>query len=242
MEPSAAIARLMLAEARAVRLPWVLLAVLGTAAGLGEFSARLALTEAAQLRVGTTAAVARVGIVATLMVFTVSSVVRERQDGYWRLLFARPLPRRDYILGKLLALATLGAAAAQGAGLLAAVQGSAPAALAWALLLWAEAVLACLFALACALSLQHVLPALFASALFYLAARSSGALLALAANADSPVTAWLARLLPRFDLFARADWLIYPELLPPGWLALQAAVYGVLLLALAVADLNRRQL
>lgn len=224
-----AIVRLTLAEARASRLPWVALCLLVAAAGAGEFTARLALAEATELRLATAAALARLALVGLLAMFAVTSVQRERQDGHWRFLFARPMPRRRYIVAKAMALAVLAMAGSALAGMLVLAL-SAPAlrSLAWAALLWAEMIVTALFALACAISLAHPVSALSATAAFYVLARSRVAPFDL--------------VVPRLDLFARSEWLLYTDPLPVGWLALQAAVAVIVLAALAAADLRRRAL
>jgi hypothetical protein len=238
MRPVLALIHLTLAEARAARLHWVILVVLISAAALGQFTAALALADAAQVKIATTSATVRVGLVFVIVVFAVHSVTRERLEGHWRFIFARPLARRHYVAAKIFALAfiTLCAAIAGGA-MLWSIGGSN---LIWTLLLWAEAMLAAMFGLACALSLSHALPAIAATAAFYLLARSSGALLALTSES---VASWFGLLLPRLDLFARSEWLLYPDApVPPGLLALQFIAYTCVLTALAVADLERRPL
>jgi hypothetical protein len=244
MQATLSIARLALTEARAARLHWLLAALVAAAAALGEFAARLALAEAGQVRTASTAAFLRIAAVGVIATFGITSIMRDRQDGYWRFLFARPLARRSYVFGKGLALAALAVLAALSAGMLLAAQGGVAASrvVAWTLLFWSECVLAALFALACALSLAHTVHALAASVAFYLLARSSGNLLALASEADHPIVTLVGMLLPRLDLFARAEWLLYTAPFPMAWLGLQILVYATLLLALAVADLGRRAL
>jgi ABC-type transport system involved in multi-copper enzyme maturation permease subunit len=235
MRPILAIARLTLAEARAARLHWALLVLVLLAAALGRFTARLALVEGEQTLVAMTAAVMRIGVVAMLGLFAIHTVTRERQDGRWRFTFARPLARRDYVFGKLAALATLALLGALAAGVL--LWGRP---VAWPVLLFAEALLVAAFGLACALSLSHAVPAILATAAFYLLSRSSGALLDLAQGSAASL---FGLLVPRLDLFARSEWLLYAQAgAPPAWLAVQAAVYTILLAALAVADLERRTL
>lgn len=231
MDAIFAIARLTLMEARASKLPWVGLAVLVAAAGAGEFAARLALAEAAQVRLATAAAMVRPCLVGLLAIFITSSVQRERQEGHWRFLFARPARRHGYVFAKGLAIGALALTAAATAGLLVWVLGGPAGALRclrWAALLWAEATITSLFALACAISFVHAVPAVAATAAFYLLARSSVAPFDL--------------LVPRLDLFARAEWLLYPDPVPFGWLAMQTMVAVIVLGALACADLQRRAL
>jgi hypothetical protein len=148
------------------------------------------------------------------------------------------------VLGKSMGLALLAGAGATAAGLL--LSGLAPPGapwrlLAWAGLLFAEALITALFALACAAALAHVVPALAASACFYLLARSSGNLLALAGDAGDPAASLLGLLIPRLDLFARSEWLLYGDPIPLAWLALQAITAASLLAALAVIDLQRKR-
>lgn len=247
-----AIALGTLLEARRGRLPWVIAALAAAALGLSGFAGALALTEGDMLRTALLAALLRLTAAACVAVFAVLSAQGEAHGGGLQLLLAMAIPRCAYVAGKFAGLALLAAVIAAACGALL-VLGAAPLqAGLWTLSLWCELLLAAGIGLMCALALPQPLPALAASAAFYLLARTAGALQLAALQTLRPGDAaqqWLARafdavsaLLPRLDLYTRASWLIYGDgdinaLLR---IALQTGVALALLGAVALFDLHRK--
>ncbi len=235
----AAIARTTLLEARRNRLPWLLAAVLLAAVGLAAFLAPLALAEGRQLQAALVAAALRLAGVLAATAFVVTSMARELDERRMELMLALAMPRAAYLLGKLAGFCALAIAPATLFGALLLAFAPAAGAAAWALSLLLELWLMVAFALFCAISMRHVMPALAACAAFYVLARSIGAIRELGGN---PAIEAIAALVPRLDLFTRTEWLLYQ---PPSGAALLAvglqAAAGVLLLTgAALFDLYRK--
>lgn len=250
--PLLLIARYTVKEALRGRFLWLCLLLVCAALGLSALLGQLALTESRATEAVLVAAALRLAAVFLLMAFVVTSMAREAADKGLELVLALPLPRAAYLLGKLAGFAALAALPAALFGCLTLLWAAPLQSLLWALSLLAELWIVAAFALLCAASLQHALPALAASGGFYLLARmidslqllahgghgAGGALQgALAAGIDL-----LALLLPRLDLFARGEWLLYAT---GNWTALaalgaQTAIYVALLTAAALCDFYRR--
>jgi len=104
------------------------------------------------------------------------------------------------------------------------------------------------------MALAQLLPAVAATAGFYLLARTLGTIQAIAqtplidAGAAQRAAQWLvdaiAFLLPRLDAATRTDWLLYGTPPAGGFLAVLGglALYTGLLLAAGLVDLQRRSL
>jgi hypothetical protein len=122
----------------------------------------------------------------------------------------------------------------------------------WGASLALEAALVAAATLFFAMSLGQLLPALAASAGFYLLARTMASIQAIAAgpHADSSwahrIAGWavdgVALLFPRLDSVTRSEWLLYEAPAPAALVAPLAALalYGVLLLAAGLFDFHRR--
>lgn len=248
-----AIARGTLLEAWRGRLPWVMAALAAAALGIAGFARELALTEGDLLHTALLAALLRLMAAACVAVFAVLSTQREAQDGGLQLLLAMAVPRGAYVAGKFAGLALLAAAIAPACGALLALCATPLQAGLWTVSLLCELWLAAGIGLLCALALPHPLPALAASAAFYLLARVAGALQLAALHTLRPrdeVRQWLSRafdaiaaLLPRLDLYTRASWLIYGDGDAGALLriAVQTGVALALLGAVALFDLHRKE-
>ncbi|MCC6201392.1 MAG: ABC transporter permease [Gammaproteobacteria bacterium] len=254
--------RRVLAIARFTVLEGVRSRLLATAGVLGlacialaEFAASIALTETHDYRIALLAAALRSGAAFLVATIVIAGSVRDFQSGVAALLLSRPLSRPGYFLGRLLGHGLLAGALAAAAGALLAVYTDPAQALFWALSLGCELVLVVAFAQLCAVSFSQLPAALGAVAAFYLLARAIGAIQLLSSGvlADGGGllqrgAAWFAHmlgyLLPDIWRFADAGWLVHGSgtwaALAP--LATQTAIYLVLLSAVGMFDLYRREL
>lgn len=254
LRPAATIARYTVLEALHNRLLWVTAALALAALGVAGFLNEVALTEGRALQAALLAAALRLAgafIVATVVV---TSIVREANDKGMELLLGLPMPRAAWLLGKLAGfgvVALLPAALFGALAMLAApTGGGAPWALSFLFELWIVAA----FSLLCVLSFSQVLPALAATAAFYVLARAIGSLQIIgAAQAAEPssgqraigaVLDLIGALLPHLDRFARTDWLLYQGADAQQLLAnlAQTAICVALLAAAALFDLYRKNL
>ncbi|MCP5145470.1 MAG: ABC transporter permease [Gammaproteobacteria bacterium] len=252
---SLSIARLVVIEAVRTRLVLLALAAIFVAGAAGMFAGAIAITDQHMIRVATFAALLRIGGIAVVALFVISSQVREFTDNSINLALSRPVSRAHYYAGRLAGVAiVVGAWALLGLVLLS-LAVPVPVALVWAASLFCEMLIVASFALACALALQQVPTAVLATAAFYLLARTMGAIQLLNAEpltqgtgtgrqvADFAVRV-IALALPDLERMTVSSWLVgsisdLATLLP---LLVQTAIYVPLLAALGLTDLYRKVL
>lgn len=254
MPPAFLLARTTLTEARRGGLPWLAFGCLALAIGLAAFLSQVAVTESRELQAAFAAAVLRAGAAFLLAAHIAASLVRESNDKVLELALALPLSRSQYYLGKLAGFGACGAclAAAFCAPLL--LWASPEAVALWGLSLAGELLLVGAASLFFAITLAGMLPALTATAGFYLLARSMAGIQLLARGplAEESIAQSVARgavdavalLLPRLDAATRADWLIYSLPAPAEFGAALGSLilYSTLLAAAGLFDFHRRNL
>ena len=250
--PAAILARLVLLEARRGGLPWLAAGSIALGLALAAFLSQVALTESRALQVAVVAALLRACAVFLIAAQVASSVLREINDKGLELMLSLPLPRSAHYLGRLAGFTVLGAALA---GVFAApllVWAPAGAVALWGLSLACETALIAAAALFFAMTLAQLVPAIAATAGFYLLARSIAAIQAIASGplAEPSLPSELARmavggvalLLPPLDAVTRTDWLLYGAPGPGAYGAALAglAIYAALLIAAGLFDFHRR--
>lgn len=251
---AATIARYTLLEALRNRLMWLLGAVLVIGIGLSGFIGDLAVTERQETQVALLAAFLRFAGALLMVIFVVTSLVREANDKGLELVLALPLPRAGYVLGKLAGFAALALLPAMlFGGLLGVLVRSWDVAL-WTVSLLGELWIVAAFSLLCVMTFSQVMTALSAAIGFYLLARSVTALQQFGQSRYAPegvaqdvinaVMKAVGYVLPRLDDFTRTEWLVYHSgsWATLGPLAAQTLIYLALLSAAALFDLYRRNL
>ena len=250
------IARETLFEAYRDRIFWLFAVVLLIGVGLSLFLSEATITETVETQIALSSAYLRLATVLVMGVFVSVSIAREANDGLLQMLLALPLPRAAWYLGRLggfVAVGTLVAIAAAGTML---PWAPASAAARWALALACELWVVVAFALLVSVSLARPTAALALTIGFYLLARAMGALLLISDNSRAydpaagesivnGVLHGLSHLLPRLDQYARAEWLIYPDVAqgqPLSIIAVGSLLYLALLAAAGLFDLYRRNL
>ena len=254
LRQASTIAYYTLLEALRNRLMWLLGLVLVIGIGLSGFLSDLAVTEQKETQVALLAAFLRFTAVFLMVIFVVTSLVREANDKGLELVLALPLPRAGYVLGKLAGFALLAVLPALlFGGLLGLLVQTWDAAL-WTASLLAELWIVAAFSLLCVMTFQQVMTALSAAMGFYLLARSVTALQQFGQSRYAPdglsqqvinaVMQGVGYVLPRLDDFTRTDWLVYHSgsWATLGPLAAQTLIYLALLTAAALFDLYRRNL
>jgi len=239
----------------AVRGRWIWMSVLGAlcVAAIAVFARSLALTEEHDLALSFAAPVARVLAVLIVTLSAVVSVSREQADRTLQLALAAPMSRTLWVAGKALGLIALAAVTAGILALPVLAFGPPPGAMAvWTITLALELAVMASVALAIAIVLTQVPPAVCAVLAFYVLARDLHVVQLLAQRAQDyselgpagVLVQALTLLFPRLDLFARSDWLLGVH--APGYdlamVGAQAVVYILLALTVATLDLRRAQL
>lgn len=254
MPPALTLARYTLLEARRGGLATLALACLLAAIGLAAFLSRVAITESVQLQAALVAAALRASAVFLVAVHVITSVVREGADKGFELVLSLPISRTTFYAGKLAGHAAAGFLVASAFALTLLLWAGPAAVFAWWLSLVFETALVAALSLFFVFTLANVVPALAATAGFYLLARSITAFQAIASGptADDGVFGQLARwgmegvafLLPRLDAATRTDWIVYGAP-PPATLAAALAglaLYAALACAAGLVDFHRRNL
>lgn len=250
--PSANLVRLVLLEARRGALPWLALTAVALSLGLAAFLSQVALTESRSLQAAIVAAVLRACAVFLVAAHVAASVLREINDKGLELMLSLPLGRSAQYTSRFLGFALCGVLLALFFALPLLFWASPAAVAVWGVSLAFEAALMAAAALFFAMSLAQLLPAIAASAGFYLLARAMASIQAIATgpHRDESTADRIARgavdavalLFPRLDGVTRTEWLLYGT--PAGGAYAAAlgglAVYGVLLIAAGLFDFHRR--
>ena len=250
--PAATLARLVLLEARRGGLPWLALTAVALSVCLAAFLSQVALTESLALQAAIVAGVLRASAVFLVAAHVAGSVLREINDKGLELMLSLPLTRSAHYLGRLAGFAAVGAVLAVLFALPLLLWAPPLAVGAWALSLALEAALVAAAALFFSMSLAQPVPAIAATAGFYLLGRAMGTVQAIAAGplaedtAVQTIARWsldaVALLFPRLDAVTRTEWLLYGLPSPAAYAAALGglALYAVLLSAAGLFDFHRR--
>ena len=247
------LARLVLQEAWHGRYFLLISAEMLVAILLAALLGESALTEGAEIRIGTLAALLRFGSVLSLALFAISSMAREISDGVILVHLSLPVSRGVYLAARFLGLALVALFTVAGVAALLLLVAPPWPVLLWSVSLLLESLIVAGFALLCAIGLRHIPQAFAAVTGFYLLSRSVSTFEAIAAHQaqqGGDLSSLLARgfldvlahVLPALDRYTSAAWLMSGgvdagEL---GQLLVQAVVYIALLFAVTLFDLYRK--
>lgn len=252
MPATLVISRYVLREGWRARLPALALLLGAITAAGATFVGALAPIDGERARLITAAALLRPLGSVLLILHVAAMTVAEMREQRLAMLLACGTGRAPLLLGKALGILAWAALFALGAGVTVALLGARASLLPWTLGLFAQLALLGLFTLATSLALRRLTPAALAALAFYFLAESLSALqlMAAAASARSQwndladrVVSAVAWTLPRFAEFGSGDWLgettsHWPEI---ERALVQSAIYAVLLYAIALVDLYRRE-
>lgn len=252
MRPILTLARYVMVEARRSGLGWLALGCILASAAAAEFSAQVAITETRELQAATAGALLRLCAAFLIASHVIASVAREANDGGLALLLTLPLSRSQYYLGKLTGFASCGALLASAFSLPMLFWAAPAAVAAWWVSLALEMALVAALALFFSTLLVQVVPALAATAAFYVLARSISTMQAIAGGPSGAESHGLLRsavealtlLLPKLDRATRTEWLLYGAPSGEDWLATLAGLTMFLAVASAAGlfDFSRRNL
>jgi hypothetical protein len=249
---TANLVRLVLLEARRGALPWLAAAAVALSLCLAVFLSQVALTESGALQAAIVAAVLRACAVFLIATHVAASVLREINDKGLELMLSLPLARSAQYAGRFFGFAACGIALALFFALPLLLWSPASAVAYWAGSLALEVAVMAAATLFFAMSLGQLLPAIAASAGFYLLARTMAAIQAIAAGPlrDESLADRFARwavdavalLFPRLDSVTRSEWLLYGTPAPSAYAAAVGGLvlYALLLIAAGLFDFHRR--
>lgn len=247
------LARFSVIDMMRSRWLWLCLAGVVGVSAVALFAGALAITERHEVMLSAVAALARLACIAIVMLLSASLLVREIQERTWLLGLAAPMSRSVWILGKWLGLGAVACVSAVLFAIPLMILQPGASTLGWAASLMLEALLVSSLVMAAALAFKQLPATLFASGVFYLAARVIGLVQML--NERAPLenqaaqgltNGWLevlGMLLPRLDLFTSTQWLLEPQSWQPNSLGLvagQAALYCAIVLVVGCIDLTRK--
>jgi len=216
------------------------------------FIRQQAIMEADRMQAAFLASILRVASVFVVAIYVLQGSLREFQDKVLELMLSLDLPRSHYLAGKLLGYAVVSVCCALIVAPALLLVSDATDVLVWTGTLVLELWIIAAFALFCITTFSQLLPSATFVLAFYLLARSitaiqliSASTLAqpgLATNFGTFLADTIALVLPRLDAFTQTAWLIDAPVNPLSLaaVALQTAIYVMLLLAAAMFDLHRR--
>lgn len=241
-------------EALRNRILWIALVFSVMGVGLAAFVGDVALVEHRAVEVSLLAASYRYCAALALMILVISTLVREFNDKCLELYLSMTISRGIYFAGKLCGFFAAGALlAAVFGGVLLLYADPVPTAF-WALSLACELAITATVCVFCVMSFNQQIPASFAAALvFYLMCRAADGVVLISkseiilhtfgAEAMQFLVKALAFALPSLGRFARTEWLAYGGGdYGMGLIALQTAVYVLLIGAAAMIDFSRKNI
>lgn len=246
--------RLILLEALRVRLGWIVGLSLGAAFGLAQFIDRVSLMESQQIQIAILAAALRFCAAFVVIMFVVTSMVRESNDKVAELLLSLPSSRTHFVVGKSAGYVMVALIVAIAQAIPLALIAPGKGLMLWTASLMIELAVVAVASLFCVLSLAQTVSAIAATTAFYLLARSIGTIQLIAegtgAHAASlgdkvinSVVAIVALMVPSLDRLTQASWLFEP----PAFeslvsVALQSGLYMLLLSSASLFDIYRKNL
>lgn len=229
-----------------------LFAVLGL--GLASFLAEVAITEHEQVQLALIAALYRFCAVFLMMIFVVSSIVREFNDKCLELYLAMPVSRAIYFAGKVCGFILCGFVLAAVFAAVMLLYADWRSLVLWCLSLTAELAIVAVFAFFAVLTFnQQITASVFITFFFYMLSRLTDTIQLIS---ESPILAetlgnniiefmlWILRaVLPRLSNYTQTDWLVYGG----GWdqlplILASAVVYSGLISGMAMWDFMRKNI
>lgn len=207
-----------------------------------------ALFEAPETAIAIAAGSTRIALVLGLAIFVALSIERLYETREIELILSRALSRPSLVAALALGFFAVALVVAIPICLLLTLLApSVIGSLVWSLSLFGEAMVVLMFAIFAGMAMERAVPTLFATFAFYCLCRLMSLFLGIAvsgtqagANAvANPVIEGIGFLVPRLDLFAQSQWLVYGVRFDGalGLIAAQAGIYVVLLLFATSFDL-----
>lgn len=245
------IAKFTWLEARRSHYAWLIAGVVGAAFVVALFAADLAVTDTASYRSGVYAALVRIVLVLVTVLVVATTIAREQEERRLELNLSRPLSRSDWFLGRLLGHGALALVVGLCACLPVIAIAPAAAAASWGVSLATELCLVAAATLTAIVTLRQVTPTVIAVGAFYVLARSMQAIVLMSHGPTVDPDVWsstliatmvgaLALLLPDLARYTQSAWLFADGRPAFAGIALEAGVYIVLLTAVGLIDLERR--
>ncbi len=248
------IARFTLLEAVRNRLFVLILVGVVCVFGLAEFMGELAITEKKQMQGAFLSSLLRLFSIAIISLFVITSVTRELNDKSLEMIMSLPMPRHQYLFGKLFGYGGLALLISLVICLPLIMYTSPEQVMYWVFSLFCEQLIIIALSLVCLFTFSNLTISYTAVMGFYLLSRSMEAMQLLG---ESPVLQastfsqdfmnnlldGIALILPDLHAFTRSDWLVYSVSFADLRLVLmQTLIYMALLVSVGLFDLYRKSL
>lgn len=235
-----------------------LLAAIGLVYGLSIFTGSTALSEQEHMMLALFSGGSRITLVTGMIVFVCFHVHRAFDNREIESILSKPLSRTHFVIGYWLGfvMITLFMIIPISVIALNIDQTNLSGLLLWSLSLVNETILIIAFALLCSLILRSAVSAVMASFAFYFISRLMGFFVAAMFSQENllssggtvgqfaiPLLKAISTVIPRLDLYAKSEWMIYGiQNQPDIWIfPAQSLIFILLLLSMAVFDLKRKQ-
>ncbi len=250
------LAAYVVVEAFRTRFFAIIVTLLALGLGLTRFVGQVAIIETQAVQSSWLAAFLRLSAMYMVSLFVITSLVREFHDHSIYLWLSLPMRRSSYFLGKSVGFALVAGMTALLFGVvLLSYAPIVPVGL-WTFSLWCELLIVTTMSVLCALTFHQTIGAFSVVLGFYILARSINAMQLmtqgpLLQNAHSwsdhlisESVTWLAKLLPHLEHFTQSEWLVYQtgSLENLVFVLMQTAIYVMLLSAMSLFDLYRKNL
>lgn len=224
--------------------------------GLSLFLGQIAITEIDAVKSSLLATFLRLSAVYIISLFVITSMVHEFNQQTIYLWLSFPLSRGTYLLGKLCGFTLISTLTAFLFGMILLYYAPYLQVGLWTISLCCELFIIITTSLLCVFTFQRIIQALSALLSFYLLARSINVIRLMAqAPLHQDSSTWstqfingfvefIARLIPDFSYFTQTAWLVYDTGDFTVFLTIigQTTIYGMLLVAMCLFDLYRKNL
>lgn len=221
--------------------------------GLSEFLGELAVTETRQVQCSIAAVILRLSSVLIIILFVLTSMIREINDKGIELILALAIPKYIYLAGKWLGFSIIAVTVAFICTVLLLLYADFQQIVLWSISLICELLIILSFCLFCLFTFSHITTAFFIVMGFYVLARSMDAIQLISSSpimySDSLsqkiiilIIDMIDYVLPKLDQFARTEWLVYQTGSYQDMInvVLQTIIYTGLLITATLFDLYRK--
>ena len=235
-----------------------LLTAIALVYGLAVFTGSTALSEQQHMMLALFAGGSRITLVIGLIVFVCFHVRRAFDNREIESILSKPISRTQFIMGYWLGFVLIAAFMLIPIAVIALNidQTNLIGLAVWCMSLLCETIVIIAFALLCSIMLKSAVSAVMASFAFYFISRLMGFFVAALFTQESmlgvssgiasyavPLIKAISTVIPRLDLYAKSNWMIYGIAQEQDvWIfPVQSLVFILLLLAMAVFDLKRKE-
>ena len=235
------------------RVVWIAFAFALISIGLASFLSEVAITEAEQIQVSFLAASYRLCGVFVIVIFVVSTIVREFNDKCLELYLSLPIARLVYFLGKIAGFILCSTVVALLFSSVLLLYVDHQGIFYWSFSFLCELIIMTLVSVFCVFTFNQQIPTSVSVAIFfYMLCRSTDAIILISKSAVlhsslanilfSSVIDVLFSVFPRFDRFTKTEWLVYGDIANVVDFLFPTLIFVTLLGAASMFDFMRKNI